>query len=122
MFIASAPIMPSARSPIYCAECGCEVDPTAWLCANCGKNLHEPDAMTSTRPCAPVTSKNSKPDFITGAYLFLVLLGVAFVVPWSASKAHQLAANHFDGLDFFLAILLGAEALSLWLDFYFDQH
>lgn len=72
--------MPSGRSPIYCAECGCEVDPTAWLCANCGKNLHEPDAMTSTRPYAPVTSKNSKPDFILGAEIFSILLIVVFYV------------------------------------------
>ena len=44
------------------------------VCATCGKNLHEPDAMTTTPLIAPVTSKRSKPDFIIGAEIFAILL------------------------------------------------
>jgi hypothetical protein len=63
MPIALAPITPSAPPPVYCAECGCEVYPAAWLCANCGKNLHEPDAMTTVRPDGPVTSQKFQAGF-----------------------------------------------------------
>jgi hypothetical protein len=63
---------------MYCTECGCEVYPPAWLCANCGKALHEPGAMTSSRPYAPATSKNSKPDRIAGAEIFAALVVVLF--------------------------------------------
>jgi hypothetical protein len=80
MPIASAPIHPSAPAPVYCTECGCEVDPVAWLCATCGKNLHEPGAMSSTRPFAPVTTKNFKPDFILGAEIFAILFTVGFFI------------------------------------------
>jgi hypothetical protein len=47
---------------MFCTECSCEVSPAASLCANCGKPLHEPGAITSTCPYAPATSKRSKPD------------------------------------------------------------
>jgi hypothetical protein len=70
----NSPIQLSDPMPVYCTECGCEVDPAAWLCATCGKNLHEPDAMTTTPLIAPVTSKRSKPDFIIGAEIFAILL------------------------------------------------
>jgi hypothetical protein len=80
MPIALSPIQPSAPPPVYCAECGCEVDPIAWLCATCGMNLHEPGAMTSVRPYAPVTSKNSKTDFMLGAEIFSILSVVGFII------------------------------------------
>jgi hypothetical protein len=80
MFWGTPPAQPSSPPPVYCAECGCEVNPVAWLCATCGKNLHEPGAMTSMRPFSPATSKNSKPDFMIGAEIFAVLLVVSYFI------------------------------------------
>jgi hypothetical protein len=73
-------IQPSARPPVYCAECGCEVDPSATLCAICGKPLHEPGAMTSTRLDAPATSRNVKHNVMIGAQIFAALVLVLFFV------------------------------------------
>jgi hypothetical protein len=109
---------------MYCAECGCEVDPAAWQCATCGKQLHEPGAMTSTRPYTPTTSKKSKPDFLLGEYLFAILLGVFLVKLWVASEMHRLSTKNLDTLDCivfgFLILLLAAEILD-WLNIYFDR-
>jgi hypothetical protein len=79
---------PSAPPPVYCTECGCEVDPAAWLCATCGKNLHEPDAMTTTCPYARATSKNSKPCRNIRERIFVILLIVALVVVYDAVIWH----------------------------------
>jgi hypothetical protein len=78
MPISLAPIQPSAPPPVYCAECGCEVDPAAWLCATCGKPLHEPGAMTSTRLDAPATTKNTKRKAMVGAQIFSILIFLLF--------------------------------------------
>ncbi|MGA3370740.1 MAG: hypothetical protein ABSC48_03155 [Terracidiphilus sp.] len=74
------PIQPSPSPPVYCTECGCEVYPPAWLCATCGKALHEPGAMTTSCPYARPTSKNSKPDRILGARIFAILVVVLFFI------------------------------------------
>jgi hypothetical protein len=59
MFLGSPPIQPSAPPPVYCAECGCEIDPDAWLCASCGSKLHVPGALTSTSAYAHAVPTNS---------------------------------------------------------------
>jgi hypothetical protein len=86
------PIEPSDPPPVYCTECGCEVDPAAWLCATCGKKLHEPDAMTSTPLITPVTSKKSKPDIIRGAQIFVILLIVVFFILDIGFRIHLIPA------------------------------
>ena len=80
MPIALTPIQPSARPPVYCTECGCEVDSAAWLCATCGKNLHEPDSMTPTRPFAPAASKNPKATETISDKIFGWVVGIACVI------------------------------------------
>lgn len=80
MPIALSPTQPSNPPPMYCAECGCEVDPAAWLCATCGKSLHEPDAMTLVCPVTPATSKSTKPDLIIGAKIFAIVGFVGFII------------------------------------------
>jgi hypothetical protein len=74
------PIQPAPPPPVYCSGCGCEVDPIAWLCATCGNPLHQQGAMTSTRPYAPATSKNVKPDRIIGGELFAIFVVVGFFI------------------------------------------
>jgi hypothetical protein len=80
MPIAHEPIRPSPATPMFCAECGCEVDPVAWQCATCGSALHEPDAMTSTSPYKSATTKNSQPAFMVGSEIFSILMIVGFVI------------------------------------------
>ena len=82
--IASAPTVPSVPPTMFCAHCGCEVDPAAWLCAICGMSLHEPGAMISTRPYARATSKNSRPDSTTDADVFDLLLLLCLCALWLA--------------------------------------
>jgi hypothetical protein len=115
------PIQPSPPPPVYCTECGCEVYPAAWLCATCGKPLHEPGAMTSCCPYARVTSKNSKPDFIVGEQMFAVLLGVVFAILWIASEMHKYPQKSIDWVGFCILALAGGAELLFWLEVYFDR-
>jgi len=119
MPIALAPIQPSGPPPVYCAECGCEVDPAAWLCATCGKNLHEPDAMTSTRPFAPATSKNFKPDRIIGEYIFAILVCMLLGILIIASEMHHHPRESI-GLILLLVLYTASEFL-FWLHEYLDR-
>jgi hypothetical protein len=80
MIPCTPPIQPSAPPPVYCAECGCEVYPIAWLCATCGKNLHEPGAMTSMRPGAPAPSKKSDLAQSKGGKIFAFVEGTVCVI------------------------------------------
>jgi len=48
------------------------------LCAKCGKALHEPGAMSSTRLDAPTTTKNTKRRIMIGAEIFAILIVVLF--------------------------------------------
>jgi hypothetical protein len=114
------PIPPSA----YCAGCGSEVYVTALLCATCGRNLHEAGATTSERLDAPATSKNSKPDFIPGEYLFILLACIAFVILWLVSELHINSIKNldiFDGIAIGGLILVFAKGILLLLDEYFDR-
>ena len=112
----TSPIQPSAPPPVYCAECGCEVNPIAWLCATCGRNLHEPGAMTSIRPYAPVTSKNSKTDFMLGAEIFEILLVVGFMILYIGLRIGWIPAwnpGHPFGSPFIMYLI--ALGIILWL-------
>jgi uncharacterized membrane protein YvbJ len=121
MPISLAPIQPSAPPPVYCAECGCEVNPAAWLCATCGKNLHEPDATTSMRPYAPATSKNIKPDQIIGEYLFAILVCVLLIILLIASKMHRHPPESIDILLLCIMVLYCAFEFLFWLHEYLDR-
>ena len=55
--------------------------------------------MSSERLDAPATSKNSKPDFIIGEYLFVLLACVAFVILWLVSKFHTNSTKNLDIVD-----------------------
>jgi hypothetical protein len=117
-------ILPPVQPTLFCAECGSGVYPTALLCATCGRNLHEPGATSSERLDAPAISKNFKPDFIIGEYLFAVLLGVVFVILWLVSELHMISAKNldiFDGIAFGGLILVFARGIILLLDVYFDR-
>ena len=110
MPISLAPSQPSARPPVYCAECGCEVDPAAWLCATCGKSLHEPGAMTSTRLDAPATTKNTKRKVMIGAQIFTILIFVLFFILDAGLRMNWIPAE-FPGHPFgpklvFLAVFI----------------
>jgi hypothetical protein len=121
MPIALSPIQPSSPPPMYCAECGCEVDPAAWLCATCGKSLHEPGAMTSECPFSPATSKNFKPDFIVAEYLLPLILGVALVIVYIASEMRRHSPKGIDWILFCIMVVGGAAELIFWLGLYFDS-
>jgi hypothetical protein len=121
MSIGTPEILPPEQPTLYCTECGSDVYPTALLCATCGRNRHEPGATSSERLDAPATSKNFKPDFIIGEYLFAVLLGVVFVIMWIASEMHKFHGRDFGGLEFVLMALIGAANLAFWLHVYFNS-
>ncbi len=111
MFLGSPPIQPSAPSPVYCAECGCTVDPTAWLCANCGSKLHEPGAMKSTNSNAFGTTIGSRPVHSTAraVFRFFLYLGcfvmyIAFT--WGQDSSSVDPKSSLVEHGFFIAILL----------------
>jgi hypothetical protein len=102
---------------VYCAECSCEVDPAAWLCATCGKNLHEPDATTSTRLLAPAASKNSKPDFMIGAEIFSILLIVVFSILHFGFRMDLIPAKNSGHLyGSLMVVYLVVLFIILWAD------
>jgi len=111
-------MQPTAPPTLYCAECGCEVDPVAWLCATCGRNLHEPGAMSSVRPFATATTKRSKLDFITGEYLFILLVGMVLAILCVLSEFHE---KYSDSFSIFGVVLSGAFWIVYCLDVYFDR-
>jgi hypothetical protein len=120
MPIALAPITPSAPAPVYCAECGCEVYPAAWLCANCGKNLHEPDAMTTVPPAGAVISQDSEQRLSLVERVFPILLLAALVVIADAVQWHR----HHPGTNGHISALVVvvqvvALVFSLWIDQFF---
>jgi hypothetical protein len=120
MPIALAPITPSGPPPVYCTECGCEVDPAAWLCANCGKNLHEPDATTSMPPAGAVTHQDPEPSLSMVERVFPILLLAALFVVADAVKWHEDhpgTPGHISALV--VLIQVAALVLSLWIDQFF---
>jgi hypothetical protein len=117
MFWGTPPVQSSAPPPVYCAECGCQVDPAAWLCATCGKNLHEPGAATLERLDAPATSKNSKPDFMISAEIFAILLIVGFFILDIGLRTHLIPAwipGHPFGSPFVIYLIV--IFVILWAD------
>jgi hypothetical protein len=80
-------------------------------------NLHEPGAMSSMRPFATVTTKNSKPDFIVGEYLFILLVGMVLAILWVLSEFRNKYSDRF---SIFCVILSGAFWILYCLDVYFD--
>jgi hypothetical protein len=113
MFLGTPPIQPSAPPPVYCAECGCEVDPAAWLCAICGRNLHEPDAMTPTRPFATATSKDKRRGKSAVERFFAVLLVVGFVVVFDAVQWQRLHSGN-PGHSKASILIVNSIALLFW--------
>jgi hypothetical protein len=96
MFWGKSPAQSSAPTPLFCAQCGFEADPAAWLCATCGKSLHEPGAMTSVCPGAPATSRRVRPTraFAERIYPLLIVLGF-FVVCEAADPKHPVGWGLF---------------------------
>jgi hypothetical protein len=91
MLLGSPPIQPSPPPPVYCAECGCEVDPDAWLCASCGSKLHVPGALTSTSahasayaPAAQTNSihTHSKARAVYRFFLYLGCFALYVALTW----------------------------------------
>ena len=120
MPIALSPIQPSAAPPVYCVECGCEVDPIAWLCATCGKNLHEPGAMTSTNPYAPVRSKDKKHCRSLKERIFIVLMVAAVAIVIDAVEWHRrLNGTHGHIPAWILIVDSLALLFTLWINGFF---
>jgi hypothetical protein len=93
------------------------VEPAAWLCATCGRNLHEPDATTTTRFDEPTTSKNTKPDFVASAYLFVLLAGSSLAILYVLSESRD---KYSDVFTIICTILTGAFWVFYFLNVYFD--
>ena len=86
----------------------------ASLCADCGKSLHDPGAITLTRPFAPATSRNSKQVRGTFEKLFPALLALAFVVVYEAADPKH-------PLGWGLVLPAVAFLLYLWADGSLDK-
>jgi hypothetical protein len=87
MPLGSPPIRPSTPLPLFCAGCGCEVDPAAWNCANCGSSLHLPGATKSTSSYTPETWMNPRPAHgkarrVFRFFLYLGSLGLFIALTW----------------------------------------
>jgi hypothetical protein len=122
MNLGTPEILPPVYPPMYCSSCGCEVDPAAWLCATCGRNVHEAGATTPTRPFAPATSKNNKPDRYIEARIFGTILVVGFWTLYEGLKWDWIPRNspgHLYGwavTTFWVAFLI-----ILWADGFFER-
>jgi hypothetical protein len=114
------PIQPSSPPAVYCAECGCEVDPAAWLCATCGMNLHEQGAMSSMRPFATATSRDKEHGRSAAERIFAILLVVSFVIVFDAVTWQKRSAEH-PGHSFISIMVVDSLALlfCLWGDGFF---
>jgi hypothetical protein len=111
------PIQPSSPPAVYCAECGCEVDPAAWLCATCGMNLHEPGAMSSTHPFATATSRDKEHGRSATERIFVILLVVAIAIVYDAVTWQRRSVQH-SGYSF-LSIVI-ADSIALFFCFWFE--
>jgi hypothetical protein len=114
------PIQPSSPPAVYCAECGCEVDPVAWLCATCGRNLHEPEAMSSMRPFATATSKDKKHGRSLKERIFIVLLVATVAIVIDAVEWHRRFNGGHGHIPAWILILDSIGLLfTLWINGFF---
>jgi hypothetical protein len=118
----SPPIQPASPPPVFCAECGCEVDPAAWQCATCGRSLHVPDAMTSTRPYPIGPPQKSQPAYNLAGRIFGIAVFVGFWVLYEGTRWSHSPAIHAKHLEWplrglFVLLLL----ILLWADGIFDR-
>ncbi len=111
MLLGSPPIQPSAPPPVYCAECGCEVDPDAWLCANCGSKLHVAGALKSTSSYTSAIPANSihthgKARAIYRFFLYLGCFAMYVALTWGKDSPGNDPKTSFVMRAVFIAILL----------------
>jgi hypothetical protein len=108
--------------PVFCAECGCEVVPAAWLCATCGSSLHVPGAMISTRPYSVGPPQKSQPAHNLSGRIFGTAGTVGFWVLYVALRRNRLPTvhgKHLEGplMGLWVVLLL----IIFWADGIFDR-
>jgi hypothetical protein len=121
MSIEEPKILQPEQPTLYCAECGSDVYPTATRCATCGKNLHEPGAMTSTRPYATATAKDKKRGRSLKERIFIVLMVAAVAIVIDAVEwQRRFHGTHGHLPTWILIVDIFVLLITLWFYGFFD--